>query len=39
MINLLIALAVIAMFGIGILCALGVVRCGASPDHPTRETK
>ena len=39
MVNVLIALAVIAMFGLGLLCALGVVRCGPTPDHPTRDTK
>jgi hypothetical protein len=39
MINALIALAIIAIFAIGLLCALGVIDCGASPDHPGAETK
>jgi hypothetical protein len=39
MIDLLIALAVIAMFGLGLLCALGAVRCRASRDHQTGATE
>jgi hypothetical protein len=38
MINLLIALVVIAIFAIGLLCALGVISCGA-PADPGKETK
>jgi len=39
MINALIALAIIAVFAIGLLCALGVIDCGQSPNHPAGNTK
>jgi len=39
MTSLFIAIAVIAIFGLGLLCALGVISCGAPPDHPTRDAK
>jgi hypothetical protein len=39
MINALIALVVIAIFAIGLLCALRVIDCGALQSHPTKEPK
>jgi hypothetical protein len=39
MINALIALVVIAIFTIGLLCALDVISCGKRADHSGRETK
>jgi hypothetical protein len=37
MITALIALAVIAMFAAGLLCALGILRCRETPDHARLE--
>jgi hypothetical protein len=39
MTNLFIALAVIAIFAIGLLRALGVIGAGSPIDHPGKETK
>jgi hypothetical protein len=39
MINALIALGVIAIFAVGLLCALGVIACGESRTHPNKEPK
>jgi len=39
MITALIALAVIAMFAAGLLCALGILRRRNTPDHARRERK
>jgi len=39
MITALIALAVVAMFAAGLLCALGIIRCRNMPDHARSERK
>jgi hypothetical protein len=39
MTNLFIALGVIAIFAVGLLCALGVIACGESRTYPNKEPK